>query len=769
VVPGRGLRRRTLLVAPLLAAATAVCTGASQGLGPATADPWSVSTNPFALSFTAASAVTQPTGPPGPGTRMSYQLGDGSFHTLTGLQRAQATADGAVYTVATDEPGRAASVAVSRIPHGFHVGLTLHPADGVTAVFSALRSSAGDEHFVGTGIQHGTVDLRGELVQLKVAYACGRSIVVPFYASSAGYGVYYETDAPGQMEFRGSHDGMPCGTPNERHPLCRVASAPDRVQACFEGSSLAYDVFLGRPTDTIRAFRLAAGRPAAPPLQTFAAVKWRDRIRSSADVRDDVQRFHSLHIPLGAVLVDNPWERQGCVGSLSFDPKVVGNAAALVHDVHAAGVRFDLWVSPRVSTNAGCPRPAGYTASSLIQPPTDETYDLVDLTRASARAAFEAKIAALVRLGVDGFKGDRGDEADLEGLAFAQASPATHNDYPALFARAVQSGARRVGAREPFLMMRAGSRATPSIGAAVWAGDQTPDWAGLQDAIRSLASLGASGFGIAGSDVGGYSTQSGARVLTAAVLGRWAQLGAISPIFEIGGADRAATFWTLGPHAIASVRDSVLLHYALVPYFTRLARSWATTGAPLLQPLGAVWPGDRRAWSHDLELLLGDDVLAAPVTSITARPAVYVPRGLWVDLFAGRRVPGGRVVRRPTPPAQFPLYLRAGVTIPFDFRTPDVWTAPWPLDAVRVVGRTGFLAAGRTARITGGERETAVILAGAEGARRVTVDGRPLRRVPSQRLLGRAREGWTSVSAPFPGVVVKLRAPHDGTAEVRAS
>ena len=60
-----------------------------------------------------------------------------------------------------------------------------------------------------------------------------------------------------------------------------------------------------------------------------------------------------------------------------------------------------------------------------------------------------------------------------------------------------------------------------------------------------------SGFPTWGSDVGGYSAGD----LTAEVFARWAQLGAVSPVMEVGGAGPNATPWVLGPTAMRVLRD----------------------------------------------------------------------------------------------------------------------------------------------------------------------------------------------------------------------
>jgi alpha-D-xyloside xylohydrolase len=331
----------------------------------------------------------------------------------------------------------------------------------------------------------------------------------------------------------------------------------------------------------------------------------------------------------------------------------------------------------------------------------------------------------------------------------------------------VLQGSRSAGLASPVTMFRAGYTGTPAAGAGVWAGDQIPNFSGLRDAIHSLASLGASGFALTGSDVGGYATQTGQQILTAEVFARWAQLGAISPIFEVGGADRAEQFWKLGPAAIAAGRNSILLHYELFPYLYSLAHTSSRTGSPILQPLALQYPDDEEAWRNDLELLVGRDLLAAPVTSSTTTAHVYLPSGSWVDLFRGETEKGGRTVTRPTPLTEFPLYLRAGATIPFALRAP-LWAKPWPLDALSVPGRTGWLTSTDDVTLTRAPAETELLMARQSAPGHVSVDGNDVPRLANVAALRAARTGWVWNAAPFPGALVKV-VPHAGSARVRAS
>src|SRR5207247_6152596 len=132
-----------------------------------------------------------------------------------------------------------------------------------------------------------------------------------------------------------------------------------------------------------------------------------------------------------------------------------------------------------------------------------------------------------VAVGVDGVKGDRADEADLEGR-----SATLHNRYPLLFAQAVVDELRSARGDDFATIFRAVTPGEQRVMHGMWAGDQPGDFVGLQRAIRLGASAGLAGYSVWGSDVGGYASAQ----LTPERFGRWAQLGGVPPGLRGGGA-----------------------------------------------------------------------------------------------------------------------------------------------------------------------------------------------------------------------------------------
>ncbi len=752
---------------------------------------WTAEAKPFRLQFRSSDRVVaeeprvlKPT--PSAGSRLAYWLDDGTVHRVTDLRAKRAVAGGTAYDVRTDEPGRTARVTVRKSSLGVRVSFEVLPAAGVAGIYEAFAARSG-EHFLGTGQSGGYVDLRGQIVQLKVSYSCGSSIVTPFFLSSTGYGVHVESAAVGHIQFAGNHDGVECAEGSRGDvPLCPLAGRADRVELCVKSARLAYEVYAGSPSAILRSYTARAGRPRLPAPEQLALVKWRDEVAGETELLDDIAQLQRRKIPLGWILLDNPWEPGGCHGSLEFDAGKFPDPKRMTAAVHARGVRFMLWVSPYVTQGVRCSF-TGYLLEMFLY--GDKQERAIDLTNPAALEIFESKLRALIALGVDGFKGDRGDEIDLEDNRLAGGSGVSlHNEYPLLYARAAVKAL--AGSGRPFAtMFRAGFAGSQAVLPGVWAGDQESSYDGLRAAIRMGQTAGVSGFPVWGSDIGGYNRgfDNSAPPLTAELFVRWAQFAAVTPIFEVGGAGRNARFWELGTTATELFRRAAVLHYELAPYLYELARAASKTGSPVLRPLGFAYPNDERAWRHDLEFLVGPDLLAVPVATSGTRAPVYLPKGEWVDLMRGNALRGPLRHVRATPLDELPLYLRAGAAIPFDLRTPDVWTDPWRVNDLLRPGRAGWLYAPGVAGFSGASKEAGRLRARTRGMtitlsfsgaprelqalvltrtqpRQVTIGGRVVPEARSLAELRRSREGWTRrPDGPFAGVMLKL-APAAGAA-----
>src|SRR5262249_58903009 len=129
----------------------------------------------------------------------------------------------------------------------------------------------------------------------------------------------------------------------------------------------------------------------------------------------------------------------------------------------------------------------------------------------------------------------------------------------------------------------------------VWGGDPTTDWGfdGLTSALWSGLGMGLSGIAVWGSDIGGFFAL-GDRTLTAELLTRWVQLGAVSGVMRT-----EANGFAFPPKPRPQIYDDdqienwkryAKLRTELYPYVTAALREYRRTGLPLMRHLVLVDP-----------------------------------------------------------------------------------------------------------------------------------------------------------------------------------
>ena len=179
-----------------------------------------------------------------------------------------------------------------------------------------------------------------------------------------------------------------------------------------------------------------------------------------------------------------------------------------------------------------------------------------------------------------------------------------------------------------------------------WTGDTSSDDASLQREIRNAVYNGVyAPFAYTSTDLGGHIGTP-----TTEQYCRWAQFGALSPIFRLhctAGVTRDP--WVYDDPAEDVVRDYVQMRMRLLPVFYAAARDNYDTGEPILKRCDLNYPGYAEAES-DYQYLLGDDILVAPVmtSSLNAVPANWLADGggLQGEYFANVTLSGSPIMTR---------------------------------------------------------------------------------------------------------------------------
>jgi len=217
--------------------------------------------------------------------------------------------------------------------------------------------------------------------------------------------------------------------------------------------------------------------------------------------------------------------------------------------------------------------------------------------------------------------------------------------------------------QRPFLVSRSGAVGMHRY-VQTWSGDNFTSWKTLKYNLKMGLGLALSGISNIGHDIGGFSGPAP----DAELLARWVAFGVFMPRFSIHSWNDDGTVnepW-MHPESTPAVRDLIKLRYRLLPCLDDLMWRYATTYEPVVRPTFAVFPNDPACWAENDEMMLGPDLLIAPVVEAGADSrAVYLPAGtVWRDFWTGEAFAGGASVVRPAPWDRPVVFVRDGAAIP---------------------------------------------------------------------------------------------------------
>jgi alpha-D-xyloside xylohydrolase len=571
------------------------------------------------------------------------------------------------------------------------------PGPGGGASITAAFRLAPGERLYGLGEKFTRLDKAGQRLVSWTVDALGSTSErshknVPFLWSDRGFGLFVDTGA-------------------------RVAwdlGATSLQSWTFRADCPALDLYVFHgpaPARILGAYTALTGRAPAVPGWSFGLwLSSGGTYRDQASIERLLDGIGRHRLPAGVVHIDPWWMRWRRYCDFEWDRRAFPDPEGLVRRVHALGLKLCLWEHPYVSVESPLyreaedkgyfvRRPDGSTCVvdyglSLAPRPDGavrlggqgETWNapvaIVDLTFPEARAWFKDLHRPLLRMGVDVFKTDFGEDVPADAVfRDGRTGAELHNLYPLLYNEAVfevtaeENGRGLVWGRSA----TAGSQRFP----VVWSGDPASDWDSLAATIRGGLSAGMSGLALWSHDIGGYRGRPGPELYV-----RWAQFGLLSSHSRMHG-DSPREPWHFSEEALAIVRKFAGLRYRLFPYIRSAALEAGTTGMPVLRALPLVFPDDPNGAAWDHEYLFGPSLLVAPVIRPLAelaraggRPAgrplfaVYLPPGEWIDYWTGKAHSGPAVVEVPAPLDVLPLFARAGAVVPMMRRATRIPDGP---------------------------------------------------------------------------------------------
>lgn len=494
---------------------------------------------------------------------------------------------------------------------------------------------------------------------------------IPVFYSSRGYGIWFLNSHPAEFELDPEH-----GT----------------LTAAFGGPNADY-VFMYGPgfKDLIATYTGLTGRPPLPPRWALGLMVTGYPQESPEIVLERVAEHNRRNVPLDAVILDYHWEER--YHTFEWRRGLFPDPDGFIAALRAMGVRlglittpfqngrtrtFQRWLLQRLAANRP---PAHYhddeRASDLYAEGLARGYfahprakwwfgsgGMLDFTNPEAVNWWNGLAEPRYRQGVAFFKNDDGEYLPVDGTSHIGLDGREHHNlYGFFYSRAMFTGMAALDDRRPFVYARsawAGSQRFPAL----FLGDQKPTFAHMRATIRAGLNMSLLGFAHWTVDVFGLDGET-----TPETHRRYAQWALFAPIaryfWRPPAVDDTRLPWAHDELTAASFKTHADLRYRMLPYLYALAREAYDTGVTPMRAMVVEFPHDPELAACDDQVMLGRDLLLAPVLDADASTRiVQLPAGTWHDFWSGETHAGGGRVALSAMPDRVPLFVRGGALLP---------------------------------------------------------------------------------------------------------
>jgi alpha-D-xyloside xylohydrolase len=487
------------------------------------------------------------------------------------------------------------------------------------------------------------------------------NISIPFFVSSKGYGVLWNSAAVTDWN-------------NRFRPVLAISSN--------DADAVDYYYVAGPTFDKVVAgYRRLTGK--APLFPRWAYGYWQSKYgyKSSEELLGIAAKYRALHIPLDNIVIDEGWET--ALGSRIFnknfpDPKTM---IQKLHDEHVH-VMVSIWpLFEAGSKNFDELSAKGdfVTPGSGALPAYAPGERLYDAFSPGARDLYWEQAKSVFDMGVDAFWMDSTEPLDAygeehgsmlagAGTAFGDGSKYA-NLYPLMTTASIYDGQRKQPEdKRVFTLTRSAFSGMQRNAAAAWSGDTLTNFDSFRRQIPAGLNYSMTGLPYWTTDIGGFVGGDTSDPAFRELFVRWFEYGTFCPIFRAHGAraNNQNELWSFGAEAQKTLTLYDRLRYRLMPYIYTLGAKTTFDGYTPMRALAFDFLSDSKAIDIKDEFMFGPALLVAPVTEegATSRE-VYLPKGTdWYDFWTGKRIVGGQTIRREAPLDVLPLYVRAGSILP---------------------------------------------------------------------------------------------------------
>ncbi|MBP0956289.1 MAG: alpha-glucosidase [Oscillospiraceae bacterium] len=429
--------------------------------------------------------------------------------------------------------------------------------------------------------------------------------------------------------------------------------------------------------DIVKQFRQLIGRSYIPPFWAFGYGQSRWGYKNEQDIRAVAEQYKAAGIPLDSIYLDIDYMER--YKDFTVDKERFPDLEKLVSDMKERGIRLVPIIDAGVKIEDGyevyeegvrenyfCKNAEGGDFVAAVWP---GRVHFPDFLRPEAREWFGRKYSVLTKLGIEGFWNDMNEPAifyteDRLADTCAEIKKLTsgnmgineyfrftgmvaglngnigdydkfyhnvngqrvkhsdvHNLYGMNMTRCAFESLREVCPEKRTLFFSRSSYIGAHRYGGIWQGDNKSWWSHILQSMQQLPALNMAGFLFTGSDTGGFGCDT-----TEDLMLRWLQYSLFTPLFRNHSADGTRMQELYRFDNADAAAEMIKIRYCLIPYLYSEFLKAALNDEMMFKPLAFDFPDDRTAKQADDQLLLGNELMIAPVYKQNAQGRyVYLP------------------------------------------------------------------------------------------------------------------------------------------------
>ena len=507
------------------------------------------------------------------------------------------------------------------------------------------------------------------------------NLLVPFYLSDKGYGIFANTTFPNEFSF---------GAAGEYSLAFETEGFPAQMDYLF---------ILGPdPVQIIDRYTQLTGRPRLPPKWAFGLQLSDNDPRINNEKigpswwKEMTERHRAAGLPLDHMVFDNDWRAGsgGWSGSwFEFNKELYPSPESFREWYESLGLSLTLDLNMN-NANDSWGWKEEYNIPTQADCPDSNADSYPDYTNPEVRAwnwELFWKKALDPELDYPG-EGIWMDESDgVWTPSCVSNETILHNGRPwlemknyyyFLIGKAIaaegwdnsENGAvPGIGPeRRPYVWVRGGTAGSQRF-ATHWTGDIHFSDQSMQGQILAMQVSGISGFPYFNHDAGGFAEHDRAPGPNDDVYIQWGMaLGSFSPIWRPHGYGEPRWPTNRSQKSLEAALLYGRLRYELMPYIYTAAHQATETGLPMARAMSLMHPKIDHAWDFELQYYWGDSMLVAPGLNLEGKELVQSvwlpPASGWYDFWTGELLEGQQIIEHRAEFGKIPVFVKSGAIIP---------------------------------------------------------------------------------------------------------